>query len=226
MSAGSKITCALLTLNNYLVSVALLSVWTLNCAGQENRKPFLNELTVSGNFSVVNDSCTDNMFGVGLGLYHHSKLSEMFDLVSGIELNQLSQFKKTFFDGEAILYNDVTFNFYVFSLKCLPRLKLGNKLKFIVEAGPQADFGIYNYYKGQSAWYYHGTNGSSGNEKHSINYGFNLFGCVGVGLMATTSKVDLLIKSEYKIGSTKEYFDQPIRHRYIYFTIGLVKNKF
>jgi len=211
----------------YLISCLFITIYSFNCAGQETRKTILNELNFSGNSSVVNDDSTDNRYGYGLGVFHHSKLSEMIDLVSGIEFNHMSQYKESFYDGGTALYSDVTFDFNVISLRCFPRAKFGKKTQFILEAGPQMDIGIFNYYKAKSGWFFHGTQPGMENElKQDIEYGFNLYGCVGAGVVFASEKSSLIFKTEYKFGIDKEYTDQTIRHRYIFFTIGLIKNKF
>ena len=176
---------------------------------------------------MVNDDSTKDRFGIGIGAYHHFKVGEKTIVVTGMEFNHLSQFKNSFFDFESVLYQDVIFDFNVISLRAFPRFKFGHKFSLILEIGPQIDIGIFSHYKGESGWFYQGFQlGKSNLDEVNIKYGINIYGNAGIGIAINLRKVDLILKSEYKIGVTKEYDDQNIKHRYLYFTLGLGKSNY
>ena len=207
--------------------VLIIFAVTNNCYAQEQHRSLIDELTFSGNSSMVNDDSTNNRLGIGIGAYHHFTLVEKNVLVTGIEFNHLSQFKNSFFDGESVLYRDVTFDFNVISLRAFPRFKFGHKFSLILEFGPQIDIGIFSHYKGDYAWFRKGVQpGKSNLDEVNIKYGMNIYGTAGIGIAINLQKVDLILKSEYKIGVTKQYDDQNIKHRYLYFTLGLGKSNY
>jgi len=193
---------------------------------QETKKIILSEFTSSINSSDVIDDNTKNRIGYGIGIFHAFEPSKNINLLLGLEFNHLSQFKYYMYDGHLASVNDITYNFNVLSFRFFPRFQLGERTKVFIEIGPQIDFGLYSNYHGTHKYlitssYQFETQKESG----SILYGANPYACGGIGISRKFSLFSIFIKSEYKIGLTKTYDMLEIKHRYIYFTLGLRRNK-
>ena len=179
-----------------LISLVLLSVFLF---GQEKSGPFINEFTISVNWSNPTDDFTKNNIGFGIGAYHPFFPKKTANLIVGMEYNRTSQFVEHVSTGPNINLYNYTFVLNNISLPIGLRINTGKKTVFFFETGGFADLLI------------------SSNE--------NLSSCVGVyfgmGIRIPVSKIELIIKPEGKYGLNDLGYRIKLYTSYIRLSVGI-----
>jgi hypothetical protein len=185
---------------------------------------FFNEFTASINMTTVQNDNTSNGIGGGLGIYRSWRNNKIVNIVHGLEYNYSSQTKDRVYEGSSYAYYDnVKYKMHNISVPVLVRFSFGEKTKLFVETGGFMEFGLGSKREGV----YKTTNQDGApldiNVKEDanlkyFNYGFS----AGFGARIPVSKVDLLIKLDYKFGIPDLYtYDEKIYNRYLRLSFGV-----
>ncbi len=144
----------------------------------------------------------------------------------GMEYNRTSQFKKSMYEGHYSNATDLTYTMNFFSIPLGLRLTMGTKTKFFIEAGGFADLMISAKRTGTLGTYATDTTNQVNYteqqlvQKVGLSSSFGLYG--GIGVLIPISKIELVVKPDYKLGLNKLYSEQEdIYNRYFRLTIGI-----
>jgi len=211
-----------------ILFVLAILFFSLNSVfSQKKSNPlFFNEITLSVNRTMIDNSNSEGKFGFGAGLYRTWMDSSWFNLVTGISYNKTSQFRNSAFIGSHFSsVSDITFNIHSVSIPVLLRFNVGQKTKLFFEIGQFLEFDIagnsHATYTTQLP--YSASTTITIKEKLSltpINGGF----IGGIGTNIPIGKIRLLIKADYQFAFAGHHFgEETILNRYVRLSIGLRK---
>jgi hypothetical protein len=212
-------------------------IFTLPVLAQNEKQPFpFDEFTISANKTTVADANTSDRFGFGAGVYHTFLKQKKINLISGVEFNNTSQFKKlgTYSSKFASSY-DITYHVYSVSIPFSARFNFGKKTKFFMEAGAYIDLNFGSNMKGRivsarseidsTGHYYfvvHEGQLDTGADLKFLNAGAS--GGIGVSI-PLNSKIDLILKSDYRFGIRNLIDTDAFFNRYLRLVVGLKWNR-
>jgi len=212
----------------YSLALMLLLIGSL-LYGQSNSPVFFDEFSISISKANLNKSLEKEGFGFGFGFYKNIFSEKMVNLVPGFEFNRSVQYFEQMSSGHYGNYTDLTIYINTLSLPVNARVNFGHKFKFFVEGGVFLDFTLGNKRKGMSHFYQPGTGeppeeGFPFEDKlnlEGINYGVSL----GLGISIPISKIDLIIKPDYKFGVRTLYsYQDSVCNRYFRLSVAIKLN--
>jgi len=173
---------------------------TIGAVSQQKVDIFFNEFCGSINRSNVKDYNTKDKLGFGLGIYHAFLSDRTINIIVGLELNRISQFKISLYGGHFTHKSNVTFNTNYLSFPLNLRLNIGKKTKLFFESGGFADFNIGGKNTGTLYTYYPEENLqiSEFENKGGLPSSFGI--SFGLGINIPISNFALIIKGDYNIG--------------------------
>ncbi|RLD55915.1 MAG: hypothetical protein DRJ05_12150 [Bacteroidetes bacterium] len=193
--------------------------------GQKESVFFLGEFSVSMNRTNLKDNNTSDGIGFGLGAYHTFLKNKKVNLIFGFEYNRTTQEKEYMSRGHFSHATNITYSIDCLSIPLNARVYFGNHVRVFVESGAFIDLTLGAKENG-TMHTYSPTEGSPYSEYEykentdisPVNYGVSL----GMGILVPISKVDLIIKPEYKYGFKPlyDYHDQ-IFNRYFRLVVGI-----
>lgn len=209
-----------------LILFCFIFIVPLALIGQKSNSSFLNEFTLSANKSDVKEEGRVNRFGLGIGFFHFYEGSKYANVLSGFEFNRGSYFKNYEYVSHGSSYKNLTYTYYDFNLRFMPRILLGNSLKLFFDFGPELDIPILCYKEG--VYSYLDSNTSqivSITKKEKCLSQPVFYISFGIGIMKSFKKLSFWMKPEYKYGMTERSDKEKINQRYFDFAIGIRFNK-
>ncbi|MBC8321505.1 MAG: hypothetical protein H8E34_12370 [Bacteroidetes bacterium] len=210
---------------SYLILMILF--FNILLFGQKDKPKFFSELVVSVNRTDLENQNTENGNGFGIGIYQSFRDNKKVSLILGFEFNRTSQLKKSMYGGHFAYTTDVKYNFSWLSIPLTTRINFGGRIKFFIEPGIFVDIPIGAREKGTLHSYlpnednqieYKETEYDKKASQIGLNYGLSF----GLGIIIPVSKVNLIIKPDYRLGmkSIYDYQDQ-INNKYFRINIGI-----
>jgi hypothetical protein len=194
---------------------------------QEKWALTLDEITISGNRTFKEG---EGRFGFGGGIYHVFLMEHRLNILLGLEYNRTGWFYDYMVNTKWDHFEDVTYHFNNLAVPIGLRVSLGKKTKFFIESGGYADFPLYTKAQGMYYFYhpifdedsvYIESGQGEFNEKSSSNTSVGVY--FGGGVIIPASRVDWIIKTDYKYGLT-EIFEpgySSARSRYLRLIVGI-----
>lgn len=202
-------------------------LYFLSAYGQKDTTLFIfNELDISLNRTNLSNDNTKDRIGFGIGVFRSILEHKKTNLVFGFEYNLTNQFKEITYEGHFAHATNVEYTIHNLSIPINIRYNIGNKVKFFVQTGTFIDLIVSSKRKGTMHSYLPDQNNNivykefSFNEKAGLtnyNYGF----AVGLGLRIPIKKMELIIKSDYKLGLNDLSTNDNIYNRYFRFIVGI-----
>lgn len=183
----------------YLLSIII----STSISAQVPLKDIFSEFSLSINRTYQKNN--DNMegrSGFGAGIYHSFMPGKTLYILTGLEYNYTSQFKKYEYQGHFASSSDITYQIHNISIPLGIRVNIGKKTKVFCEAGGFADLNIFS--KSEGTWHHYPSDStdhySEGHfeDKAGLSNSVGLY--IGIGVIVQVSKFALLIKSDYKYG--------------------------
>lgn len=207
--------------------ILLISYYIVLCSTQlcGQNKPvnfFLDEITISFNYTSLTDVNTINGKGFGIGLYHNLEATKKIKAIVGFEYNQTNQLKNQIYGGNYIHYTNLNYKIHNATIPLSLRYFMVKSI--FIDAGLFADLLIGAKTQGTK----HRNLPSepeiieefsdNNTDLHSINYGFQ----VGLGVRIPINKFKLILNSDYRYGLRvlSSGLDE-LHNRYWNFSIGL-----
>ena len=201
----------------YLLTFSCFVVFSSHA--QKNNKAnerLFDEFTASLNLTTSTTTYfpqgMHNRFGVGIGAYHGFRRGNIFTPLFGIELNYTAQYYDIMDVSESEQKRDLNIRGLNFSLPIDFRFNsLGKKKQFFIQTGVFVDFNFLEQEKGYDYFYLptkiaitdttHGgpTLEKINNTYFSINY-INAGFSGGIGIDIPFSKVNMVVRADYKFG--------------------------
>lgn len=202
----------------YMLILVLIQL-PLFLVAQKKSFHLVNEFGISGNLAGI-DNFTGSSFGYSISLYHSGSEKKHISWVYGIEFNSTNIYQNSIRLNRWYWYNDTFISTKSVSLPLLIRVGITpnkNKLKLFGETGVRLDCKIWTHMKGTSDF----SSGSPDVAPPTSNYfdesadkttkAFSVLPSVGLGLSYRLSKVDLILKTDYRFGSGFIlYFSRPV----------------
>lgn len=202
-----------------------LDVLTLD---EKKSFPF-DEFTISCNRTTVGDSYTHDRFGFGTGMYHTGLKKYSVNFIMGIEYNRTNLFKYSGgYTGHFSYQHDVTYHLNTISSPFFFRFNFGKKIKFFLEAGAYIDLnlicsvtGLTETNSGMDSLGHYSNTESKFRSGAELKF-FNAGATTGIGVsIPLNSKLDLIIKSDYRYGVRSLMESDDFFNRYIRAVVGL-----
>jgi hypothetical protein len=211
----------------YFLLIICLYISTIGAVSQNKVDIFFNEFCASINRSNVKDYNTKDKLGFGLGIYHAFLNDKMINILVGLELNRLCQFKISMYGGHFSHRSNVTYNTNYLSFPLGLRLNFGKKNKLFIESGGFADFTLSGNSTGTLYTYYPDENIqiSEFENKGGLPSSFGI--SFGLGIIIPISKLSLIIKGDYNIGLNDLKYSgayEEFQNKYIRILIGFKIN--
>jgi hypothetical protein len=196
---------------NKVACYIIFLLYPLILFSQEKKAMTLDEITVSGNYTLKGNYDSEGRFGFGAGIYHIFLKDHMFNVLLGIEYNRTTQFFSYLTVSGWDWYEDATFHFNYLSFPLEARIKFGRKAKLFLEGGGYLDFPLYSHVEG--TYHYRviimDTTDIPDPGFVKIDEKYESYASAGVilgaGIIIPFSHINLIVKSDYKFGHS--YFD-------------------
>ncbi len=162
---------------------------------QDSSKFFFDEFNFSFNKTNLKDKNTQDMNGLGFGIYHTYFAYKPYNVIFGLEYDLTRHFiKYVNMDSPAGYGTNETDNLNSLVIPCGLRYNLGNQIKFFIEPSVYLDLlfrirssGTMHMNVGNISEYQYNNNESS------ASIGYNL----GLGIQIPISTYYLIIKPDY-----------------------------
>ncbi len=209
--------------------VAFVCLLLINVAISAQKKSILEgaEVFVSVNRTTFFDDKTENRTGFGAGIKFLYNSDKRFSLLTGFEYNHTRQYKYELFEDRWCSSSDWEISVHLFSIPVGVRYRVGSMRRIIVEGGVFADVPYKSTREGERCCYYPDLDNlgnmaggcSQVTESGIIFPGFGSY--FGVGYRIPISKVDLIIKPDYKFVFNRINSQDDIYNRYLRFNFIL-----
>ena len=207
-----------------VLSFTLIILLFSKVYGQRDSTLIFNEFCLSINTTYLADGNTENRYGFGIAAYHTFFAHEIMNVISGIEYNRTSLFKKNIREDHLSRSTNLTYYLNDISIPIELRVNFGKKIKIFIESGLFLDCNIGAKRKGTKHTYYPYQGDNIENKTFNIGIRrFNYGPVYGIGVKIPVRKFELVIKTDYKIGweVLYDYEADQIINRYIRIMIGL-----
>lgn len=202
-------------------------IFSLTAYGQKGETLFIfNEFSISLNRTNLSNDNTKDRFGFGIGIFRSILEHKKTNLVFGFEYNLTNQLKEITYEGRFARATNVEYEIHNVTFPINIRYNIGNKVKYFLQTGVFIDLIVSSKRKGIMHSYLPDNNNNIVfkeylfNEKAGLtnqNYGFE----IGLGLRIPIKKLELIIKSDYKLGLNNLSTNKNIYNRYFRLVIGI-----
>lgn len=187
---------------------------------------FFNEFLFSLNKTNIGVEYPEGRMGFGLQLHHAFFEEKRANLVFGIEYNRTNQYIDSLYESRNRQFVDLTYHFNNLSFPLGFRYSFGRITRIFIEAGGFADVLLYANRKGTKIAFVTDENDQLVRQESQIDEKAQLTSILGVyaalGLRIPVSKMELIIKPEYKYGINEYDTDiDDFSNRYFRLSIGL-----
>ncbi|RLD91592.1 MAG: hypothetical protein DRJ09_00720 [Bacteroidetes bacterium] len=209
----------------YSLTLVLLLIGSV-LKGQNSSPVFFDEFSMLLSKANLNYGIEKEGPGFGFGVYKNIFSKKIVNLVPGFEFNRSVQYIEQMSSGHYGKYTDLTIYISTLSFPVYARVNFGHKVKFFLEAGAFVDFTLGSQRKGMSHFYKPGVGeppdeGFPFEEKlnlEGINYGMSM----GLGISIPVSKINLIIKPDYKFGVRALYsYQDSVFNRYFRLAVAI-----
>lgn len=207
----------------YLIAFTL----PLISLSQEKWSILPDEFILSGNRTFVEG---EGRFGFGAGMYHAFLKGHRLSIIPGLEYNRTACFYDYEYNDKWSHNEDVTYHFNYLTIPIGLRVNFGKKINIFLESGGFVDFPLYTKTQGTNYYAFpvfdeDSVYIESGQEvfdrKISSNTSVGVY--FGGGVIIPSSKVDWIIKADYKYGLTETFEPgyNSDKSRYVRFMLGV-----
>jgi len=184
--------------------------------GQEKHTNFINEFSISGNYTLFDDLSSIDEPGFGSGIFHVHDFSKNLALVIGLEYN-LTRFSTGKKSSKYEQLIDALYSLNYISIPLMLRLSFGNKYKLFVEGGAYYENYLYASVKGTHVKHGPMAMPSVDTSKYYkikltklINYGF----MANLGVQVPLGGKKILIKPGFVYGLENNNISSEFDHEY------------
>lgn len=183
--------------------------------GQEKHASFINEYSISGNYTMLDDLSSIDEPGIGIGIFHVHDFSKNLALVIGLEYN-LTRFSTGKKSSKYEQLIDALYSLNYISIPLMLRLSFGNKYKLLLEGGAYYENYLYASVKGTHITYGFMAMSSDTSKYYKnkltrlINYGF----MANLGIQFPLAGKKLLIKPGFVYGLENNNISSEFDHEY------------
>lgn len=208
-------------LKNLFIVVLILNV--MKGSSQEDQTFFLNEITVSLNYTLMSGGENQGKPGFGVAGYHQFSQDKTLNLVLGLEYNLTRFFINSLYGGHYYSLHDLDYTTHSISFPVGFRIYLDSLNRFFLEPGLYADLMIAGKVKGyQTTYLQHGIVKSKTvemEEQANLNSTGGLF--MAIGMLVQLWGMDIILKPEIKVGMPIFEHQETLYNNYIRLGIGL-----
>lgn len=188
----------------------------------------IDEVSVSGNYTIFHDSNTESRFGFGAGVYRSFFRDKRVALTVGFEFYQESFYKKSIYESHLSHSEKVTYHLNYLSIPISARLQFGQKTRFFIETGAFMDLFVAGRAKGTHYSYLPDENNQLvyteqkfNNKRRAPSVNVGLSG--GLGLKIPIKQVELVIRPEYRYGfiGLDNGYDGKTVNQYVRLSLGI-----
>lgn len=209
--------------------IAFICLLLINVVISAREKSILEgaEIFLSVNRTTFFDDNIENRTGFGAGVNFLYNSDKRFSLLTGFEYNHTRQYKYVLSDSRWCSDSEWEISTHLFSIPIGLRYRVGSMKRIIVEGGVFADMPYKSTREVERCCYYPDLDnlgnmvGGCSQVTESANIA-QVFGAYfGVGYRISISRVDLIIKPDYKFLFPGHYSQFEIDNRYLRFNVIL-----